>query len=1166
MRGKNKYIVPLLLAGLTTTTGLVTTINPQQQAVVQAETSAEQSVAGLDLQLKGGFEDSYQLNTPIQMPAVTVGDVSSSYTLTYKITRGSKLIKTIDLVNASGRGDDDNKFIPKATGVYDVTITATETGSNRVLSTIEDLKIVVSKTDASIKLPTNSKYVIPAQIPAEHESGLRIPKPEVVITNEDGEESSATSGLEVVLFNSKGVEKTLDEVAGTAENGNVAYYQVTKDDIKEAGTYQIRYVYKEGDATITSLDTNFQVVEDLDISDIDLRMKLQSSIPSTGNVNTDISVPKVTVLPNKDATDGINAHITITYSKILGNGQFGEPKEIDYDTYTFCPEEVGNYVLSYKVDLNELYSGVQSETYNPSTIIKVTDNKEPSVRPTVDYTVTEGVVSVGGENVTKDNSNEKLPNIKYSVPSVVFVNEEFSLPAIYGEDNLSAYSNIKFSREIAGNNTVTKYYRSYENENNPVYAANEAVQGIKLTTAGNYEIRYRATDENGKTIKATYTLVVKERDDVSDSKFNIKMNVGVSTITNKETLSFSKPTASDTYDSELDVRTYYDLWATKPTELGELPANGERTGYIEDTRKELVDLKNGKYSIKVGNLATTAKYIRIYTVAKRDYSINEEVNGYTTAIEKWVQINNVEEDQYAPIFKISGEDATDAEKWNTQLLDLNKDITIKTSGEDTVTVTKITNTGFAQGKYNSDSDVQNITYGSTDLAAFDQGKDIIKLPKVSFTDKDENLKIRVTIKDRNGNTVTKTDYGNISKSEESDSWTYEISDVAFKLSSSGMYTVTYRAEDIAGNISVKTYGIRVNDKTAPTIVIENEDRFGGDVELGEFFEVPVGTLIKDGKTLTDRDVTWQVYGGDVDRRSDGFYALEAGTYYVKYSGDDGIGNTQNLKDDSLFYINVKDTTAPVFNNEEGSLPSAKAWDRDEDENKVEEMRIDIPTLYATDPIRNQSIDVKVTVTGPDGTVKVQLDSEADKNYFVAKKEGKYIIKYEATDDSKNTTTKTMELALGDCVAPKVEWLNNYSVPTKVELDRDLVLNLSNMKLTDDQTSPDKLKDNLTIKLIKPDGTTTVKNNGNEGLNYEWTLTETGSYTLNITVKDEAGNTETYRYTIEVPAKEADTKTISPVVGTVLIVVSVVILAGVVIYFVISSRKKAPVKPSRTKKK
>lgn len=1165
MKGKNKYIVPLLLAGLTTATGLVTTINPQQQAVVQAETSTEQSVAGLDLQLKGGFKDSYTLNTPITMPEVIVSGASGNVTLTYKITRGSKTIETITLGSTDSRESDEKKFTPKATGAYDVTITATEEGSNRVLSAIEDLKIVVSKTDASIKLPTNSKYVIPAQIPAEHETGLRIPKPEVVITGEDGEETTATSGLEVILFNSKGVEKTLTEVAGTAENGNVAYYQVTKDDIKDAGTYQIRYVYKEGDATITSLDTNFQVVKDLDISDIDLRMKLQSSVPSTGNVNTDISVPKVTVLPNKDATDGINAHITITYSKVLGNGQFGEPKEIDYDTYTFCPEEVGNYVLSYKVDLNELYTGVQSEPYNPSTIIKVTDNKEPSVRPTVNYTVTDGVVSVGDENVTKDNSNEKLPNIKYSVPSVVFVNEAFSLPAIYGEDNLSSYSNIKFSREIAGNNTVTKYYRSYENGTDTIYPANEAVQNITLTTAGNYEIRYRATDENGKTIKATYTLVVKERDDVSDSKFSIKMNVGVSTITNKETLSFSKPTASDTYDSELEVRTYYDLWTTKPETLGELSANGERDGYIANTRNELVDLKNGKYSIKVGDLESTAKYIRIYTVAKRDYSITED-NGYTTAIEKWVQINKINEDTTAPTFKISGEETTVAEKWNAQLLELNKDITIKNRGEDTVSVTKITDTGFAHGKYNSDSLEQNITYGSTDLAAFDQGKDIIKLPKVSFQDKDENLKIRVTIKDRNGNTVTKTDYGNISKSSVSDGWIYEISDVAFKLSSSGMYTVTYRAEDVAGNITVKTYGIRVNDKTAPTIVIENEDRFGGDVELGEFFEVPVGTLIKDGETLTDRDVTWQVYGGDVDRRSDGFYALEAGTYYVKYSGSDGIGNTQNLQDDSLFYINVKDTTAPVFNNEEGSLPSAKAWERDEDEEKVEEMRIDIPTLFATDPIRNQSVDVKVTITGPDGTVKVQLDSETEKNYFIAKKEGKYTIKYEATDDSKNTTTKTMELALGDCVAPKVEWLNNYSVPTKVDLNSDLVLNLSNMKLEDDETSPDKLKDNLTIKLIKPDGTTTVKNNGNEGLNYEWTLTETGSYTLNITVKDEAGNSETYKYTIEVPAEETDTKTISPVVGTVLIVVSVVILAGVVIYFVISSRKKAPVKPSRTKKK
>ena len=107
---------------------------------------------------------------------------------------------------------------------------------------------------------------------------------------------------------------------------------------------------------------------------------------------------------------------------------------------------------------------------------------------------------------------------------------------------------------------------------------------------------------------------------------------------------------------------------------------------------------------------------------------------------------------------------------------------------------------------------------------------------------------------------------------------------------------------------------------------------------------------------------------------------------------------------------------------------------------------------------------------------------------------------------------------------------------------------------------------MKIKLVKPDGTTELTNLGTDGQNYKWKLTETGSYTLSVAVKDEAGMTNTYKYTIEVPSEEAEDKTVSPVVGTVLVVVSVVILAGVVIYFVISSRKKATAKVTRTRKK
>lgn len=1171
MKGKNKYIVPLLLAGMTTATGIVTTVNQQQQTFVQAEQSVIDNIAGAELKMKSGFADIYTLGDDegISMPEVTVEGISG-YNLVYTITRGSKTMKVID--NATDAGD--RVFYPKYTGSYGVTIEAVKAGV--VVSKIDGLTINVETTDAMIKLPVNSKYVIPAKIPTE-QTNFKIPAPTVEIVNDNGDKVTATGEMEVVLETPSGAV-TLELDTATKE-----FYAVDSEDLKEAGTYQIRYNYKENGAVVEHLESNFQVVEDLDMSDAKLYMKLKGSVPSTGNVNTDISVPKVTVLDDANSTDGINAHITITYRKILGDNKYSEPVEIDYENYTFRPTEVGNYVLTYKADLQELY-GLSTDPYNPSTIIKVTDNKEPSVRPTYDYEVAydeeDGyTLSIGGTEITDENSSDLLANRKCDVPSVVIAGEPFTLPAIYGEDNFSDWKDITFTRQIVGNNIARKSFVStlegdakYPANKPVVYTDEDKGEKLVLNQPGNYEVRYIAKDAAGKEIRATYALVVKDADDVTDAKTEITMSVGVSSITNKEKLTFNKPTAKDTYDSELDVVTHYELYSVKPTE-----DNPQTPLYTSEALTKLN--KDNKYELDIANVIngyeTSAKYLRIVTTATADNYRADNV----TVSEKYVKLIVVDQEHDAiPVFSINGLTgaSADAGAWNTALFNLesNKSKVITQLDEDTdIIVTGLDAGGYALG-YKQGSAVasnQFTTDGGVILAAFDQGKDSIEIPAVSFYDTDENLKIKMTITDSAGVPLkSRTEYETITKVESGEGWLYTIKGASFKMSTSGVYVVTYRAEDVAGNVAVKSFGIRVNDKTAPTIVIEDEEKFGGEVEVGEFFEVPVGNLIKNDKVLTDRTVEWQVYGGMFEKTSTGFYPLESGTYYVKYYGSDGAGNTQTLINDSQFYINAKDTTAPVFNDDSGTvIAPTMAWDPEKVDNE-DQMKIYIPVVYATDPIRNDAIDVVCTVTGPDGSsVKIKSDDDLDdKDYFIAKKQGKYTIKYVATDDSNNTVNMTKELALGDCVAPTIEWKDQkVNVPTKVNLNETLELKLSDLTIKDNVTKDSEiLAEKMTIKLVKPDGTTELKNSGTTGKNYKWKLTETGSYTLSIVVKDEAGMSNTYKYTIEVPSEETEEKTVSPVVGTVLVVASVVILAGVVIYFVVSSKKKSTAKAGRTTRK
>ena len=74
------------------------------------------------------------------------------------------------------------------------------------------------------------------------------------------------------------------------------------------------------------------------------------------------------------------------------------------------------------------------------------------------------------------------------------------------------------------------------------------------------------------------------------------------------------------------------------------------------------------------------------------------------------------------------------------------------------------------------------------------------------------------------------------------------------------------------------------------------------------------------------------------------------------------------------------------------------------------------------------------------------------------------------------------------------------------------------------------------------------------LKFEYKLEQAGTYTLNISVEDEAGNTTTRTFSFEVTADEKSSVDVKEVMGGVLIGLSVAILAGVVIYFVVSKVK------------
>ncbi len=111
-------------------------------------------------------------------------------------------------------------------------------------------------------------------------------------------------------------------------------------------------------------------------------------------------------------------------------------------------------------------------------------------------------------------------------------------------------------------------------------------------------------------------------------------------------------------------------------------------------------------------------------------------------------------------------------------------------------------------------------------------------------------------------------------------------------------------------------------------------------------------------------------------------------------------------------------------------------------------------------------------------------------------------------------------------------------------------------LEDNKTSITELLKTLKLTLKGPNKTEALENKaeGDNQFEYAYTFEEAGDYTLTFQVTDEAGNISTEKVSFTVKAKENKPVNVKQVMGGVLIGVSVALLAGVVIYFVVSKVK------------
>lgn len=1193
MKDKKKIIVPLLLAGVTAT-GVVSNIAQAQHISVQADesittttTSEINNVVGAKLKvgrfnalIVGGSEeartyalesrDAFKVKDLIALPKVDVE--ASEGTVEYKITKDKTEIK---LETATVDSNTVTYFEADYQGYYDVTISLKK--DNRVTTTLETLSVFVEAREATIVLPTNSEYVIPAKMP-KNQIGLKIPAPSISYEEENSkgdieektEHASALAAgqMRVYLVNplNEEIDLTLDS---TNTDTTKHFYSVDSTKLDKVGTYEIVYEYKDGDTVISRLESAFQVVDDYDTSAIKLKLSLQSSMPSTGNVCSDISIPKVKVVDtNVSSSDAVDAYVKVTVKNM---NDPSEVIEVNYEDFTFKPTKDGKYTVTYQAFISLF--GVECKTSELTQgPITVTDNEAPKLIPTYDYEFdTDGeITTVNGEVVAPESgktqrevAEEMLEYRRVDIPSVVVKGEEFKIPAAYATDNFYKFSNqnddITITRTV-----VTPGYSKYtiQNAENPINKS----YTLKFEETGNASIIYEAKDKAGNKLgEVTYDVVVYESaDKLKDGKTSISLSVGTSAVNESDkVLTFSKPTATDTHDKYVDVKTYLVTHEVKESEKDSVVLN--KTGELTKTDDD------GNYVLNIAKLAKTmdGDVFTIVTEAEIDSTIAS--SGRATKVRKihTVKILKAINDTVAPEFNvvtISEEGTASTKGWNEALFSANEGTIKKVNNSGT----KISDAGYLKA-----DDTDLFIGGDEDkpkLSPFDQGDAVVTIPTVQFEDEDSKLNIYVEIKDRKGNTVSKVSVGEESISDPvKGKYTYTISGVSFKLSQYGMYTVTFRASDYAGNTTIQTFGIRVNDKTAPTITIVDDDKFSENIEVGKYFEVPTATLKKDGVEV-DGTTSWKIYKKSADAEfkysGNGFIPTSEGTFYIRYYGVDEYGNESELED-SLFTVTAKDTVDPTIKLDLTQRFQTKyAWNPIS--SSEDYMVIEIPIAFATDPNVGQ-LNVVYTVTGPNSSKPEAVDHET-KSYlktFKATDQGIYTVVYSATDKSGNTSKIEKEIKIGDTEAPTITWKNqDEDLPEEIELNKTYELKIKDfltIKDADSDMTEEELRDEkyTTVTLTSPDGSTVT--NLKEGDGYEWKFESAGEYTLKITVKDKVGNSNSKTYTIVVPTEETETKKVSPVLGTVLSVLSVVVLGGVVVYFVATNKKKST-KKAKSKKK
>lgn len=860
------------------------------------------------------------------------------------------------------------------------------------------------------------------------------------------------------------------------------------------GTYTVTYsVYDAKGNFLTKTEKTFKCVEgNAYEEDDELVLSYSAEKPESVNVGKTISLPKLT---GKIGTEATPIYYTV---EVFKNGE----TLVDADTQVGNTEKV---VLKmedgvYKFTANEIVD-FYTIKYTAKTAL---DEKTA---------VTEFIIETVEDNLDptpivvdpyETNAIDGLKNVDYKLASN-FNNKNIAILPIFAEDlGTFSFEDYTFKREIQNSN-YDVIYTDTENPNKTIMFnldgtlpanAIEAKNGeTPITLAdGTYTVYYTATDKSGNSETINYKFKVDAQFDGKDDSGDVKP-----VITFNDVFFNSVDKGEDitfgkvTFADDFDERLATKVYYQFQKENGDVV-------YTSDPL-ELND--DGKYVISTSDITADTAKVVIFAWAKND-------SGFETEETQTIQINTESTGTTAP---------------------------------------KVISVG---------------TYTSTAV----QGAEIV-IPTIVFEDDViSGLNTEISIVCKSGEKTIAYDAYDAMAIRNQTAGTYTLAKASFVAATAGTYTVSVKATDAAGNVVIKFLTYTVTDASyTGRLRFTNIGLTDTKMELGDTFKLPVANIVGQSSDDYAYEVRCVAGPSGYSLNNDKFKPTKVGEYtleYVMYLKS----NPETTVDSETYSVKftVEDSTNPeIYVNWKQTIVN--------DENATGEIlgayekgtKLLLPKFSAADLSGINASKSMITITcSSSSTSRViefdKMAAEYDKGmsgnmYYTFAKDGEYTITYTVCDNAGNTNKQTFTVKVGDLEAPELE-VSDDVIKSSYKLDDEITIDLTddskNYFEVSDLVDTAISKENIKVKLTV--NGTEVKNAETENGKYKFVLADAGDYELTFTVKDSAGNESEVVKTFSIAEKAEGGMTQSETMLTVMIVISVVVLAGVVVYFVISKRK------------